>query len=126
MARKKTGYMISVVAETYEVHPQTLRLYERLGLLTPSRSDGNTRLYTDADLKRLETILSLTRDLGVNLAGVEVILDMREKMERMRKEMEDMLQFVRENIADGSLSPARGALVRVPAGMMIRSSKERK
>src|SRR5512137_1223696 len=105
--------MISVVAETYEVHPQTLRLYERLGLLTPSRSDGNTRLYTDSDLKRLETILSLTRDLGVNLAGVEVILEMREKMERMRKEMEEMLQYVRENIAERSSAPARGALIRV-------------
>ena len=125
-ARKKAGYMISMVAETYEVHPQTLRLYERLGLLTPSRSDGNTRLYTDADLKRLETILSLTRDLGVNLAGVEVILDMREKMERMRKEMEEMLQYVRDNIAEGGPVPARGALVRVPAVMMIRSSREKK
>jgi MerR family transcriptional regulator/heat shock protein HspR len=125
-ARKKAGYMISMVAETYEVHPQTLRLYERLGLLTPSRSDGNTRLYTDADLKRLETILSLTRDLGVNLAGVDVILDMREKMERMRKEMEEMLQYVRENIAEGGPVPAPGALVRVPASMMIRSSREKK
>jgi len=125
-ARKKAGYMISVVSETYGVHPQTLRLYERLGLLTPSRSDGNTRLYTDADLKRLETILSLTRDLGVNLAGVEVILEMREKMERMRKEMEEMLQYVRENIAERISAPARGALIRVPAGMMIRSSREKK
>ncbi len=125
-ARKKAGYMISVVAETYDVHPQTLRLYERLGLLAPSRSEGNTRLYTDADLKRLETILSLTRDLGVNLAGVEVILEMRDKMERMRKEMEEMLQYVRENIAERGSVPARGALIRVPAGMMIRSSREKK
>lgn len=71
--------MISSVAESYQIHPQTLRLYERLGLLKPSRSDGNTRLYTDEDLQRLEVILTLTRDLGVNLAGVEVILNMREK-----------------------------------------------
>jgi MerR family transcriptional regulator, heat shock protein HspR len=124
--RKKAGYMISTVAETYEVHPQTLRLYERLGLLKPSRSDGNTRLYTDADLKRLEMILSLTRDMGVNLAGVEVILDMRMKMEKMRQGMEEMILYVREHIAEGGPATARGALVRVPATMMIRRSREKK
>src|SRR3954467_10537066 len=84
MKRKKSGtYTISAVATQYEIHPQTLRLYEREGLLKPSRSEGNTRLYTDADLERLEVILSLTRDLGVNLAGVEIILNMREKMDAM-------------------------------------------
>jgi MerR family transcriptional regulator/heat shock protein HspR len=118
--------MISVVAETYQVHPQTLRLYERLGLLQPSRSDGNTRLYTDADLHRLEMILSLTRDLGVNLAGVEVILNMREKMESMQKEMEEMLLYVRENISYSGPGARRNALVRVPATTIIRSSRERK
>ncbi len=125
-ARKKAGYMISVVAETYEVHPQTLRLYERLGLLKPSRSDGNTRLYTDSDLKRLETILNLTRDLGVNLAGVEVILNMRDKMEKMRREMDEMVQYLREHLAEAGLEPGRGALVRVPASMIIRSSREKR
>ena len=118
--------MISVVAETYQVHPQTLRLYERLGLLQPSRSDGNTRLYTDADLHRLEMILSLTRDLGVNLAGVEVILNMREKMESMQREMEDMLLYVRENLSHSGPGARRNALVRVPATTIIRSSREKK
>ena len=80
--------MISAVAEQYQLHPQTLRLYEREGLLKPSRSDGNTRLYTQDDLERLEVILKLTRDLGVNLAGVEIILNMREKMSEMQKEIE--------------------------------------
>src|SRR5438309_5605494 len=94
----KAAYMISAVAEQYEIHPQTLRLYERLGLLTPSRSQGNTRLYTDEDLERLEIILNLTRDLGVNLAGVEVILSMREKMEKMRKELEELVQYVHEHV----------------------------
>ncbi len=122
--RRKPGYMISVVAERYEVHPQTLRLYERLGLLKPSRSDGNTRLYTDDDLKRLELILNLTRDLGVNLAGVEVILDMRERMERMRLQMEEVMLYVRDNIASGGAGPARGALVRVPASKIMRSRGE--
>ena len=84
----KAAYMISAVAEQYEIHPQTLRLYEREGLLTPSRSDGNTRLYTDDDLERLEVILKLTRDLGVNLAGVEIILNMREKMDAMQHQIE--------------------------------------
>jgi len=91
--KAKAAYMISAVSEKYGIHPQTLRLYEREGLLRPSRSDGNTRLYTDEDLERLEVILSLTRDLGVNLAGVEIILNMREKMEEMQRQMEG---FVRE------------------------------
>lgn len=84
--------MISAVAEQYEIHPQTLRLYEREGLLRPSRSEGNTRLYTDDDLERLEVILKLTRDLGVNLAGVEIILNMREKMEAMQKQMQGFIE----------------------------------
>ena len=87
--RKREGaYMISVVAEMYGIHPQTLRLYEREGLLKPSRSDGNTRLYTAEDLERLDVILKLTRDLGVNLAGVEIILNMREKMGEMQRQIE--------------------------------------
>jgi len=91
-SRKKTGYQISIVAENYNVHPQTLRLYERLGLLKPSRSEGNTRLYTEADLQRLEIILNLTRDLGVNLAGVEVILNMRERKNSLQREVEEMIR----------------------------------
>jgi MerR family transcriptional regulator/heat shock protein HspR len=89
--KSRAAYMISAVAEKYEIHPQTLRLYEREGLLAPSRSDGNTRLYTDEDLERLEVILKLTRELGVNLAGVEIILNMREKMEAMQKQMESFV-----------------------------------
>jgi len=85
---KKAAFMISAVAEQYQLHPQTLRLYEREGLLKPSRSDGNTRLYTAEDLERLEVILKLTRDLGVNLAGVEIILNMREKMGEMQRQIE--------------------------------------
>ena len=79
--KAKAAYMISAVADSYGIHPQTLRLYEREGLLKPSRSEGNTRLYTEEDIERLELILSLTRDLGVNLAGVEVVLNMRKRME---------------------------------------------
>ena len=89
--RGKAAYMISAVAEQYEIHPQTLRLYEREGLLAPSRSEGNTRLDTEEDLERLEVILHLTRDLGVNLAGVEIILNMREKMEAMQAQMEGFI-----------------------------------
>ena len=80
--KARAGYMISAVAELYKLHPQTLRLYERVGLLKPSRSEGNTRLYTDSDLERLEVILTLTREMGVNLAGIEIILNMREKIAR--------------------------------------------
>jgi len=96
---KTKKYTISVVAEEYGVHPQTLRLYEREGLITPSRSAKGTRYYTEEDVERLELILNLTRDLGVNLAGVEIILNMREKMNRMQREFENFLQYIRENIA---------------------------
>ncbi len=94
MKRKIKTYTISAVAELFEIHPQTLRLYEREGLLKPSRSDGNTRLYEDSDIERLEIILSLTRDLGVNLAGVEIILNMREKMNQMQSEFERFFEYL--------------------------------
>ena len=97
MKRKIKTYTISAVAELFEIHPQTLRLYEREGLLKPSRSIGNTRHYEDADIERLEVILSLTRDLGVNLAGVEIILNMREKMNQMQSEFERFLEYLRTN-----------------------------
>ena len=125
-ARRKAGYMISAVAEIYKVHPQTLRLYERLGLIRPSRSDGNTRLYADQDLKRLEVILNLTRDLGVNLAGVEVILNMRERMQRMQSEMEDLIRYVRDNIGEMGAQSRRHALVRVPTATLMRRGRDRK
>lgn len=121
--RKKTGYMISSVAETYRIHPQTLRLYERLGLLKPSRSDGNTRLYTDDDLHRLEIILTLTRELGVNLAGVEVILSMREKMEKLQGQVEEMIAFVREQVSPSLAGSMRSALVRAPAAKIMRMGR---
>jgi MerR family transcriptional regulator/heat shock protein HspR len=98
--KSKAAYMISSVAEQYSVHPQTLRLYEREGLLKPSRSDGNTRLYTDDDLERLEVILHLTRDLGVNLAGVEIILNMRAKMEAMQNQIEDFVSSLNRELAN--------------------------
>ena len=97
MKRKPKTYTISAVADQYGLHPQTLRMYEREGLLKPSRSEGNTRLYTDPDLLRLELILSLTRDLGVNLAGVEIILNMREKMESMQREFERFFQYLQSH-----------------------------
>jgi MerR family transcriptional regulator/heat shock protein HspR len=97
MKKRIKTYTISAVAELYDIHPQTLRLYEREGLLKPSRSDGNTRLYSDADLERLELIMSLTRDLGVNLAGVEIILNMREKMDAMQREFERFFEYVKEH-----------------------------
>ena len=106
--------MISAVAEMYGIHPQTLRLYEREGLLKPSRTEGNTRLYTDEDLSRLEFILSLARDLGVNIAGMGIILQMRERMEEMQRQMQDFIRFVQEEVlraASQATDPSRGALV---------------
>ncbi len=107
-AKSKAAYMISSVAEQYSVHPQTLRLYEREGLLKPSRSDGNTRLYTEEDLERLEVILHLTRDLGVNLAGVEIILNMRNKMEAMQNQIEEFVQSLNHELANRPPSARQG------------------
>ncbi len=99
--------MISSVAEQYAIHPQTLRLYEREGLLKPSRSEGNTRLYTDDDLERLEVILHLTRDLGVNLAGVEIILNMREKMGEMQAQIQEFIATLnRELVSRQTRTPS--------------------
>ncbi|MBV9302840.1 MAG: helix-turn-helix transcriptional regulator [Acidobacteriaceae bacterium] len=98
-SKGKAAYMISAVAEQYAIHPQTLRLYEREGLLAPSRSEGNTRLYTDEDLERLEVILKLTRELGVNLAGVEIILNMREKMDAMQKQMQGFVETLNRELS---------------------------
>ncbi len=129
--RKKTrakGYTISVVAETYDIHPQTLRLYEREGLLTPSRSEGNTRFYTDSDLERLELILKLTRDLGVNLAGVEIILNMREKMDEMQREFNRFIELLRQHVTQDILQhdeSIKNALVRVKPFAPIAVSRQR-
>ena len=128
--RGKAGYMISAVAEMYNIHPQTLRLYEREGLLIPSRSQGNTRLYTQDDLEALETILNLTRDLGVNLAGVEIILNMRSRMKEMQTQMEAFVKFVQKEMlgrTTASEEEMQNALVRVvpPYLIRMRNSKER-
>jgi len=113
-SKKVKKFTISVVAEQYDIHPQTLRLYEREGLIKPSRSAKGTRYYTEEDVERLELILNLTRDLGVNLAGVEIILQMRERMHLMQREFESFLQYVRENVGQGAFDfeeRTRNALV---------------
>jgi MerR family transcriptional regulator/heat shock protein HspR len=113
--------MISVVAERYSIHPQTLRLYEREGLLKPTRSAGNTRLYDEEAIHRLEIILTLTRDLGVNLAGVEVILNMREQMERMQGEVDRMMEFIRRQAEERRADPSRQhALVKIHSGPLSK------
>jgi MerR family transcriptional regulator, heat shock protein HspR len=108
--------MISAVSEMYGIHPQTLRLYEREGLLKPSRTEGNTRLYTDEDLERLEFILNLARDLGVNISGIAIILQMRERMEEMQRQMQEFVRLIRQEViarahAQQNADPSRGALV---------------
>jgi MerR family transcriptional regulator, heat shock protein HspR len=96
--KSKGAYMISAVSEMYGIHPQTLRLYEREGLLKPSRTEGNTRLYTEEDLERLEFILNLARDLGVNIAGIAIVLQMRERMEEMNRQMQSFVDYVRSEM----------------------------
>ena len=127
MAKRKSkgAYMISAVAEMYGIHPQTLRLYEREGLLKPSRTDGNTRLYTEDDLQRLEFILNLARDIGVNIAGIAIILQMRERMEEMNRQMQEFVRFVQQEVSfraghahadasQGAMVPVRRPAIHVP------------
>jgi MerR family transcriptional regulator/heat shock protein HspR len=119
----KRYYHISSVAKMYDIHPQTLRLYEREGLLKPSRSEGNTRLYSAEDLKRLEVILNLIRDLGINLAGVEVVLNMRQKIEEIEGEVNQFLELVRKEFFEGKDSEfeaRRNALVRVSPARIVK------
>jgi MerR family transcriptional regulator/heat shock protein HspR len=127
-AGKGKYYMISVVAKSYGIHPQTLRLYEREGLLKPSRTEGNTRLYSEEDLRQLEVILNLTRDLGVNLAGVEIVLNMRRKMEQMQAEMNEFISHVREELQrssqDGWQERLERALVKVPPTQIVKAPSE--
>jgi MerR family transcriptional regulator/heat shock protein HspR len=127
--KSKGAYMISAVAEMYEIHPQTLRLYEREGLLKPSRTEGNTRLYTDEDLERLEFILNLARDLGVNIAGIAIILQMRERMEEMNRQMQSFVEYVRSEMLTRFQQgvPSSGAIVpmRKPA-VVIKPAQTRK
>ena len=125
--RGKAGYMISAVAEMYDIHPQTLRLYEREGLLVPSRSQGNTRLYGQEDLERLEFILKLTRDLGVNLSGVEIIMNMRKRMEEMQQEMQAFVEFVQKELVSRTgedPSKIQNALVCVAPPVLIRAARK--
>jgi MerR family transcriptional regulator/heat shock protein HspR len=127
--KSKGAYMISSVAEMYGIHPQTLRLYEREGLLKPSRTEGNTRLYTEEDLQRLEFILSLARDLGVNIAGIAIILQMRERMEEMNRQMQGFVRFVQQEVATrashAQADASQGALIslRKPIPMAGRDKK---
>lgn len=126
--KTKGSYTISVVAERFDVHPQTLRLYEREGLLLPSRTEGNTRLYTDEDIERLDMILSLTRDLGVNLAGVEIILNMRKKMDAMQRQVREFVKYVNHSMSwaedeDGD-EPFSNALIPVRTRLPVRARAE--
>ncbi len=119
MARRP-GYSISVVAEMFTVHPQTLRAYERQGLITPERTAGNTRRYTEENLEELEIILNLTRELGVNRAGVEVILHMRRQLAEMRSEAREVLQRVYRDLAAGRNLP----IPRPPSDLAVRDRDE--
>ncbi|MFL6445490.1 MAG: MerR family transcriptional regulator [Candidatus Sulfotelmatobacter sp.] len=127
--KSKGAYMISSVAEMYGIHPQTLRLYEREGLLKPSRTEGNTRLYTDEDLQRLEFILSLARDLGVNIAGMAIILQMRERMEEMQRQIQEFVQYIQQEVltrASAAADPSKGAIVPVRRQIVPSESSQRK
>ena len=127
--KSKGAYMISAVAEMYEIHPQTLRLYEREGLLKPSRTEGNTRLYTDEDLQRLEFILTLARDLSVNISGIAIILQMRERMEEMQRQIQDFVKYMQQEVlnrATAAADPSKGAIVPVRRGIVTPAVQSRK
>ncbi|RUM28768.1 MAG: MerR family transcriptional regulator [Aquifex sp.] len=120
MKKRKAYYTIGVVAKMYNIHPQTLRLYEREGLLKPSRSEGNTRLYTDEDLERLEFILFLTRELGVNLAGVDIILNLKEQMEQMQKQIDQLMEFIQNELSKLQGEAYQRAIVKVPKTKVMK------
>lgn len=129
-AKKERTYLISAVATRYDIHPQTLRLYEREGLLIPSRSKGNTRYYTDEDLKKLEFILNLSRDMGVNLAGIEIIYNMKLKMEKMQEEFGKFLEELKKEFFEGKEGlfeqKKKSALVKFsPSTVAIFKEKEK-
>ena len=126
---KNKYYHISTVANIYDVHPQTLRLYEREGLLKPSRSKGNTRLYSEEDLEQLEFILNLTRDLGVNLAGVEVAMNMKKKMEKIEQEVNQFLNFIRAEFFEGKeeeFENKKDSLIRLNPTKIIKIERKEK
>jgi MerR family transcriptional regulator, heat shock protein HspR len=116
--------MISWVAERYNVHPQTLRLWEREGLLQPARSKGNTRMYDDDACDRLETVLSLTRDLGVNLAGVEIILNLKQQLAKLQAENELLTKMLRKTVQQKSEVPRYHAIVRVESSSIRAVDEE--
>ena len=120
---RKKYYMISAISQMYDIHPQTLRLYEREGLLKPSRTEGNTRIYTEEDIKKLETILNLTREMGVNLAGIDIILQMKDRLETLQDEINQFLEYVREEFYKGreeEFTNRRDAIVRSVSTKIIR------
>jgi len=120
MKKRKAYYTIGVVAKMYNIHPQTLRLYEREGLLKPSRTEGNTRLYTDEDLERLEFILFLTRELGVNLAGVDIILNLKEQIEVMQKQIDQLMDFIQNELSKLQEEVYQKAIVKVPKTKVVK------
>jgi MerR family transcriptional regulator/heat shock protein HspR len=128
--KSKGAYMISAVAEMYDIHPQTLRLYEREGLLKPSRTEGNTRLYTDEDLERLEFILNLARDLGVNIAGIGIILQMRERMEEMNRQMHSFVEYVRTemlaHVTQAAAQSSKSAIVPLHKPMIVPRGNQKR
>ncbi len=126
---KDKTYLISAVASKYNIHPQTLRLYEREGLLVPSRSKGNTRYYTDEDLKKLEFILNLSREMGVNLAGIEIIYNMKIKMETMQVEFGKFLEELKKEFFSGKESlfdQKKNALVKMSSSGVALFKDEKK
>jgi len=130
-ARARAGagvYRIGAIAERFGIHPQTLRMYEREGLLRPARTEGNTRLYDSDTIERLEIILTLTRHLGVNLAGVEVILHMKQRMETMHGEVRKMLEVLRVELASSRPGAADQtvALARIPGRRYAAARSEKR
>ncbi len=119
MKKRKGFYTIGVVAKMYDIHPQTLRLYEREGLLKPSRTEGNTRLYSEKDLERLEFILALTRELGVNLAGVDIILNMKEQMEEMQKQIDQLVEFIQNELSKIQKDENPNTIVKVQKAKVV-------
>jgi len=112
-------YLISIVAKILDIHPQTLRQYERENLITPSRSNGRIRLYSQRDIDKIKLILRLTRELGVNLAGVDIILRLKENVDEMESEILDLRDKVSRAQNTHSVSPDKALVTKKSIYEMI-------
>lgn len=121
LKKKQAYFSISAVAKMFSVHQQTIRLYEKEGFITPKRSDGNTRMFSEEDVERLEEIIHLTHQLGINLAGVEMILKLQKKIKRMQKDMNKIFANAQSELIHET--DARKSIIQSQTNQLLKIKK---